>query len=191
MMSKILTLLLNALMNSSLMSSEKSDRGFLANFNLASLRRVLMIFAGILASLIFFAGGLMTIVLDLVLSSRDQHAITLSPTSYVGLGLIVFSIFSIALMSRRKLWLLPSERPQQSQTSANVSAPILDLVAGLIAEFAEDRRVERELKMQAATQAMAAASAAASTAVSANMTEVPTGLVSTETSKDPNRTSFN
>ena len=168
-----------------------------------------MILTGIAASLIFFTCGLMTVVLDLVLTSRDQHGITVSPTSYVGLGLITFSIFSIALMSRRKLWLLPAERPQQQQTPPHIAAPILDLVASLIAEFAEGKRVERELKMQAAAQAMnqaemqsqaqaqhlqrqAQAMAAASVAASSAMTpETPAVASSTETLKDPNRSSFN
>jgi hypothetical protein len=148
MVSKILSLLLNVLMNGSIMTPETADRGFFANLNLASLRRVLLIATGIAASLIFFLGGIFTILLDLVLTSRDAHGIYLSQTSMVGVGLIVISILSMLFFSSRRLWSIPTELVRQQQ-AASLATPILDAVVSLIGDFAEDRRMEREIRAQA------------------------------------------
>ncbi len=163
MVSKILSLLLNVLLERAMMSGEKTDRGFLANFGLSSLRRVLLLTAGILGSLMIFLAGLITVLLDLVLTSRDLHGIYLSQTSWVGLGLVLFSALCLLWFSNRRMWMLPIETPRQQPQPASVAAPLLDAVITLIASFMEDKRMDRELKAQAFAQHQAAASAAAHT----------------------------
>ena len=161
MVSKILTLLLKVLMNGAIATPQAPDQGFLANLNLASLRRVLLIVTGIAASLMLTLGGIFTILLDLVLTSRDAHAIYLSQTSLVGVGLIVLSLLFVAILSRRNIWLLPTEHARQQQPQEPMITPILDAVASLIGDFAMERKMEREMKAQAYAETRAYADAQA------------------------------
>jgi len=115
--------------------------GFFPNLTLASLRKLMMITAGMLASLVLFFGGAFTVLMDLVLSSRDHGQLMLSPASMVGFLLMSFSILALAGLFSRKLWRRTREiQPSRGEEVAKALAPVTDAVAGLIRDFAEERK---------------------------------------------------
>lgn len=115
--------------------------GFFPNLTLASLRKLMMIMAGVMASLALFIGGAFTVLMDLILSSRDHGQLMLSPASMIGFLLMGFSILALAGLFSRKLWRRTREMaPSREEALAKAIAPVTDAVAGLIRDFAEERK---------------------------------------------------
>lgn len=186
MFMKILTLALNYLMTKN--QAPQQSPGFFAHLTTKTIRKVFMVSAGLVASIVLFLGGFLTVIMDLILTSRDAQGLALSQTSIVGFGLIVLSAATAAYLFSRKVWALPGhEHVHASGPAAPQISPVHDAVAELIRDFTEERRL---MRMQMQQQAeMEAAMMAAAAAAEAERTTGP--VVGNETFPTTNRPAFN
>lgn len=126
--------------------------GFLHQLTMGSLRKMMMIMAGVVVGLIVFFSGAFTVLMDMILSSRDHGQLMLSSVSIVGFSLMGISVLSLAVLFRRKIWRRSREATQsREQAISQAIAPVANAVASLINDFAEERK--RMMMAQSMSQA--------------------------------------
>jgi len=137
----LMTHFLNPSMLNASMDSQIAQASFVSQMATASLRKCLMLTVGVVSGLVVFIGGALTVLLDLVLSSRDYGQLALSSVSAVGFSLIAVSLLTMVILFRRQLWqpVAPIEQPAAIST-ANSLAPVLEMVAGLVQEILVSRQ---------------------------------------------------
>lgn len=115
--------------------------GLFPNLTLASLRKLMMILTGVMAAFFLFIGGSLTVLTDLILSSRDHGQLMLTSTSGVGFLLMGFSVLAFSALSSRKLWRQTREKTQNREEALSKAlAPVAEAIAGLIRDFADERK---------------------------------------------------
>lgn len=154
MLMNIVNLLVNHLLGKT--SAAEATPGIFSMFTRANIRKFAMICAGLSFAMILFFGGFFTVLLDLVLTSREQQQLLLSQASIVGFSLIGVSALCMLALFSRKSWRMP-----QTQMRAEPAAPspVQEAMADLIRDFVDERRLAREMMLQQYAAEAAAAAA--------------------------------
>lgn len=135
----------------------QAGQGALARLSMIAVRKAILLLTLLSVAVVFFASGLMTVILDLVMTSRDAHELMLSPVSGVGFGLMVLSLLTMAIGFRKSLWNTsileyPHEKP----------APLNDALAELVRDFVEERKFVRQTAMNEAMNSVRRSEASSS-----------------------------
>ncbi len=157
MLMKVISMILGFMLDRAAQASSSANH-LLTEATLASVRKTLMLVSGVIAGLVMFLGGLFTVLIDMILTTRSVGQISFSQASIVGAALICISfLVGMAMFSRRN-W-QPVALPAESFDQPKVQ-PIADALAELIREFTVERKIARDQR----TEQMSTASAAASPA---------------------------
>ena len=123
-------------------ASNRVGQSDFAQISLTTLRKAMVLFTLVIVSLILFFTGLFTIILDLVLSSRDAGALSVTTVSAVGLGAIVLATISGFICFHASFWTPvspPAQPPQHDKPN-----PLHSALAELVMTFVEDKKANRD-----------------------------------------------
>lgn len=127
------------------LTGSSAKPGLLDRISMAAVRKAALVFTGLIVTMIVLAAGLLTVLVDLILSSREAQQLWLSPVSIVGFSLLVLSGVALALSFRRSLWNVPSQqRTVETEEQQPPLAAVSAALASYLHDLAEERRVDRE-----------------------------------------------
>jgi hypothetical protein len=144
MFMKIASMLLTFFLEKS--AGTAGDPQMLAQISMQSMRKVGLLLSTGAAALIFFFIGLLTISMDLVLSTRDAGALALTGASGVGLAISLLAI-GVLLVSFRKVVWMPTPIVVNQVAASN---PLQGAIADLIGDYVLERQQDRLLRQQEA-----------------------------------------
>jgi len=155
MLVKVISMVFSYLLGRTAHTGSAAHSLLLDTATLASLRKTLMLAIGALSGLMIFLGGLFTVLIDMILTTRGAGQILFSQASIVGSALIIISVgVQLALFSRRNWKPVAVHAEALEQQQAPIQ-PIVDAVADLIREFTDERKVARDLRTEQMTTAKA------------------------------------
>jgi hypothetical protein len=137
MLAQVISLILGLLFGGSSLR-QRSEPEFFANATLEHLRKIALLASGVAIGLVMFLGGFMTILLDMILTTRSENHLSLSQASIVGSALVLISFLLQGVLFSRRFWQLPVAPPAPMEQSS--FQPIAEALAGLIQEYTLERR---------------------------------------------------
>lgn len=149
---------------------ENGEGGFFSNLTFGAMKKAVRILCFYVASLVVFIFGATIITADLIISTKQVGAITLTELSWVGLAIIAVAGIAATVVSFIDFsgdtisWKKTKKQVQHSTTS------IGDAVTMLVMDFMQDRRARRESsEMERRTYAARANSSRSSDTMSSHM----------------------